>query len=165
MSRKRPGEKLPPFVPTFRHTIKTAAWRKTSLGARATFFVLESNYNSKVQNAVFLSARMGEQELGVNKDTVCKYIHELEYYGFIIEVMAAHLGVVGTGKAARYRLTDRWYAGKPPTYDFQNWDGIPYDPKKHFPVRKTRTRRPKKPDIRVLGAEAENGNKFRKTRT
>ena len=51
------------------------------------------------------------------KDTVCKWMHELEHYGFIVEVRGAHLGVTGTGKAARYRLTDCPHraAIRPPT--------------------------------------------------
>jgi hypothetical protein len=110
--------------------MKTPAWRVLSAGARATFFVLAANYNTKAQNAVFLSARTGSKELGVCKDTVCKWLHELEHYGFIVEIIGAHLGVTGTGKAARYRLTDRPCAGQTPTYDFQNWDGTLYDPKK-----------------------------------
>lgn len=115
------------------------------MGARATFLVLKSNYNTKTQNSVFLSARDGAEELNVCKDTVCKYLHELEHYGFIVEVQGAHLGVTGTGKAAHYRLTDCYYAGKAPTYDFANWSGELFDYKQN-PVRKTRTHRPKNPD-------------------
>jgi hypothetical protein len=160
MSRRdRDKGRLPPFVPIFRHTIKTSAWRALSVGARATFLVLKANYNSNAQNAVFLSARDGARELGACKDTVCKWMHELEHYGFIVEVQGAHLGVSGTGKAARYRLTDCWYAGQPPTYDFQNWDGVLYDAKKQNPVRKIRTPRPRKPDITARTDIARNGNK------
>ena len=66
MSRRdRNKGRLPPFVPIFRHTIKTSAWRALSVGARATFLVLKANYNSNAQNAVFLSARDGARELGV----------------------------------------------------------------------------------------------------
>jgi hypothetical protein len=150
--------KLAPFVPIFRHTIKTAAWRALSVGARATFLALKANYNSNAQNAVFLSARDGARELGVHKDTARKWLHELEHYGFIVMVQGAHLGVHGTGKAAHYRLTDCPFAGKPPTYDFQNWDGVLYDPKKQNPVRKNRTPRPKKPDIRKVVEMTQNGN-------
>jgi hypothetical protein len=158
MSRKRDKGRLPPFVPIFRHTIKASAWRALSVGARATFLTLKANYNSNAQNAVFLSARDGAEELGVCKDTVCKWMHELEHYGFIVEVQGAHLGVSGTGVAARYRLTDCHYAGQPPTYDFQNWDGVLYDPKKQYPVRKIRTPRPKKPDTSAPETN-KNGNK------
>ena len=142
----------------YRLTMKSDAWRALSVGAKATFLELRKNYNTKAQNAVFLSARDGARELGVHRDTVCKWVHELEHYGFIVEVRGAHLGVTGTGKAAHYRLTDSPHAGIPPTYDFQNWDGVLYDPKKQNPVRKIRTLRPKKPDTQPIES-ASNGNK------
>ena len=47
----------------------------------------------------------------------------------------------------------------PPTYDFQNWNGVPFDSKKQNPVRKNRTPRPKKPDIRAAAKTPSNGNK------
>jgi hypothetical protein len=164
MSRRNRGKgRLAPFVPIFRHTMKTPAWRALSVGARTTFLTLKANYNSNAQNAVFLSARDGARELGVCKDTVCKWLHELEHYGFIVEVLGAHLGVSGTGKAARYRLTDCPFAGQSPTYDFQNWEGVLYDAKKQNPVRKIRTPRPKNPDIRAGAEITRNGNKRPKT--
>jgi hypothetical protein len=155
---QRYKKKLAPFVALFRHTIKTEAWRALSLGARATFFALKTNYNTNAQNAVFLSSRDGARELGVCKDTVCKYLHELEHYGFIVPVRRAHLGVEGEGKATLYRLTDCGYAGKAPTYDFQNWDGVLYGPKKQNPVRKSRTPRPKKSDISAGAEMSQIGN-------
>ena len=157
MSLKHSG-KQPPFVAVYRLTMKSDAWRALSVGAKATFLELRKNYNTKAQNAVFLSARDGARELGVHRDTVCKWVHELEHYGFIVEVRGAHLGVTGTGKAAHYRLTDSPHGGIPPTYDFQNWDGVLYDPKKQNPVRKIRTPRPKKPDTQPIES-ASNGNK------
>jgi hypothetical protein len=155
---KRKGEKLPPFTAIFRHTTKSAAWTALSVSARATFFEMQSNYNTKAQNAVFLSARDGARKLGgVCKDTVMRWQRELEYYGFIIKVQGAHLGLNGVGKAALYRLTDRHYAGQPPTYEFLNWDGeifheqkrpSYYQAKKQNPVRAWRTPRPSVEDIR-----------------
>ena len=125
--------------------MESPAWRALSLGARGTRLELGANYNTNAHNAVFLSARDGATQLGVCKDTVCKYLHELEHYGFIVEVAGAHLGVTGTGKAARYRLTDFHHAGKAPTRDFMNWTGELYGHKQN-PVRKRRTHRPKKTD-------------------
>jgi hypothetical protein len=154
---QRYKKKLAPFVAIFRHTIKTNAWRALSLGARATFLALKTNYNTNAQNAVFLSSRDGAKELGVCKDTVCKYLHELEHYGFIVAVQRAHLGIEGEGKATLYRLTDCGYAGKPPTYDFQNWDGVLFDPQKQNP-RKSRTPRPKKSDISTGAEMSQIGN-------
>jgi hypothetical protein len=153
---RRPKGKLAPFVPIFRHTMKSPAWRALSVGARATFLQLKSNYNTNAQNAVFLSARDAAKEFDVNKDTAGKWLRELEHYGFLVMVQGCHLGALGNGKAALYRLTDCPYAGKPSTYDFQNWDGVLFDPKKQNPVRKTRTPCPKNPDIRAKRQITEN---------
>lgn len=163
--------KLPPFVAIFRHTIKTPAWRALSVGARATFLALKANYNTNAQNAVFLAVRKARDEFGVNKDTAGKWLRELRHYGFIVMVQGCHLGVNGVAEAARYRLTDCAYAGKAPTYDFQSWDGVLFDPKKQNPVRKTP--RPKNPDRREIAEISQNGHKrpknpplsVRKTRT
>jgi hypothetical protein len=155
MNRKHRG-KLPPFIALFRHTFKSAAWKALSVGARATFVTLKSNYNTNAQNAVFLSARTAAKEFGVHKDTASKWLRELEHYGFIVAVQGAHLGVNGVGKAALYRLTDCGYAGASPTYDFQNWDGVLFEPKKQNPVLKIRTPRPKNPDIRAETEMAQN---------
>ena len=125
--------KLAPFVPIFRHTIKTAAWRALSVGARATFLALKANYNSNAQNAVFLSARDGAQEFNASKKTVCKWLHELEHYGFIVMVQGAHLGVHGTGKAAHYRLTDCPFAGKPRPMIFRIGMAFYSPPKNRIP--------------------------------
>jgi hypothetical protein len=166
---KRKGEKLPPFTALFRHTTKSAAWTALSVGARAVFFEMQSNYNTKAQNAVFLSARDGARKLGgVRKDTVMKWQRELEYYGFIVKVQGAHLGLNGVGKAALYRLTDRHYAGQPPTYEFLNWDGEAfheqkrpsyYQTKKQNPVPPWRTPRPTVEDIREDSRMTENAQK------
>jgi hypothetical protein len=113
---------------------------------------------------VFLSARTAAKALGVNKDTAGKWLHELEHYGFLAKVQGHFLGLDGEGKAARYRLTDRWYAGKEPTYDFQNWDGVLFEgnkkteDEKQNPVRKTRTPCPKISDIRGRAEMTLNGN-------
>jgi hypothetical protein len=120
--------RLPPFVPVFRLTMKSAAWRIMSVGAKAAFLHLKANYNSNAQNSVWLSERDGMKELGVgSRRTVAKYLRELEHYGFIVKVKGAHLGVSGVGESARYRLTDCAYAGKPATYEFQNWDGVLFE--------------------------------------
>jgi hypothetical protein len=100
-------------------------------------------------------------------------------YGFVVMVQGAHLGCDGKGKAAHYRLTDRHYAGKPPTYDFQNWDGVLFEPKKRKvsdteiarlnelkrkrkkqnPVRRLLTVCPEPTDIRAESGMAKIWNK------
>jgi hypothetical protein len=122
--------KLPPFTAIFRHTTKSAAWAVLSVGARATFVILQSLHNTNAQNAVFLSKRDGAKQLGgVRPDNVSRWLDELEHYGFTVMVQDHHRGASGKGKSATYRLTDRYYAGKPPTYDFQNWNGARFAPK------------------------------------
>ncbi|MGO9327667.1 MAG: hypothetical protein ACLQJ0_06085 [Steroidobacteraceae bacterium] len=130
MSHKNRGAKLPPFTAIIRHTTKSDAWRALSVGARATFFVLQTFYNTKSQEPVFLSARDGAKELGCRKNNIGTWLDELEFYGFTEKVKEAHLAGVGKGSAAHYRLTDRWYAGKPPTYDYDKWNGVPFEPKR-----------------------------------
>jgi hypothetical protein len=89
VSRRDKG-RLAPFVPTFRLTMKTAAYRATSVGARALLLELRANYNTNAQNAVFMSSRDGARLLNAHKDTVRKWLHELEHYGFIREVQTAY---------------------------------------------------------------------------
>ena len=151
MSRKSKSRKRPPYVALYRRTVKSAAWKALTVGARATFFALASNYNTNMQNAVYLSARTGAKELGVNKDTVTKWLRELDFYGFIALVQRGTIGVYGYGRATQYRLTDRPYAGSAPTYDFQNWTGEIFDYQKQNPVLMARTPRPKKTDIAKSG--------------
>jgi len=130
MSYKNRGAKLPPFTAIIRHTTKSDAWQSLSVGARATFFVLQTFYNTKSQDPVFLSARDGAKELGCRKENIGRWLDELEHYGFTVKVKEAHLAGLGKGSAATYRLTDRWCAGKPPTYDYDKWDGTLFEPKR-----------------------------------
>src|SRR5215472_10436956 len=157
MSRKIDKGRLPQFVPMFKHTVSSKAYVALSVGARAALFELTKMYNGKSQNAVFLSSRDGAERLGACKDTVCKWLRELEHYGFIAVVRGAFLGVEGVGKATLYRLTDRPFAGKLSTMEFDAWDGVLFDPKKPNPVRKSRTPRPKNSDIRAQAKVDENG--------
>jgi hypothetical protein len=177
MSKRRNGKgKLAPFTALFRHTTKSAAWLALSVGAKATFVALQSLHNDKAQNAVWISARDAVEQygLGQTKDAVGTWFKELEHYGFVVMVQGAHLGATGKGKSATYRLTDRYHAGKPPTYDFMSWDGVLFEPtkrvdkrgtsrlyalKKQNPVQHPRTVYPTPTDIRAGDDMAEIGNK------
>jgi hypothetical protein len=108
---------------------------------------------------VFLSGRNGAKTLNAHRDTVQKWLRELEHYGFIVKIRGAHLGLEGVGKAALYRLTDCGYAGQPATYDFQNWDGVLFDPKKQNPGPRIQPPRPKKPAISSKAEMPECRNK------
>jgi hypothetical protein len=150
------------------------------VGAKATFAALQSLHNDRAQNAVWISARGGVEifGLGQDKNAIGIWLKELEHYGFIVMVQGAHLGLSGKGKSAHYRLTDRYHAGKPPTYDFQNWDGVLFEPKKRKvsaaaiarldelqqrhksnPVQSLRTMCPEPTDIKGVAGGVGNGNK------
>jgi hypothetical protein len=133
MSRRIKGRINGPFVPVLKDTIKTHAWKALSHGARSLYVALKSRYNSKTQNAVWLSTRDAEDELGSRSDRryVLRWFRELRYYGFIVMVSPAHHGVNGHGKAPHWRLTEEWYLGEaPPTRDFLRWDGEPFQEQK-----------------------------------
>jgi hypothetical protein len=131
MKRNKGKGKLPPFTALFKHTTKSDAWRALSPGARSVFFFLQSNHNTNMQNSVYLATRAGSAELGgVRAHNITRWLDELDHYGFIVKLEEYRLGVNGKGSAAEYRLTDRYYAGKPPTYDFQNWTGELFKPKR-----------------------------------
>jgi hypothetical protein len=130
---KKNKNKQPAAVWLYRHTMKSDAWQALSVGARSTYVELAANYNTNMQNAVYLSIRTGAKKLNVDKKTVIRWLHELEHYGFIVMVQRGTIGVYGYGRATQYRLTDRPYAGSPPTFDFKNWTGEIFDPKKQNP--------------------------------
>jgi hypothetical protein len=125
---KKNKNKQPASVWLYRHTIKSDAWQALSVGARATYIELAASYNTNMQNAVYLSIRTGAKKLGVDKKAVIRWLHELLHYGFIDMVQRGTIGLYGYGRATQYRLTDRPYAGKPPTYDFKSWAGELFNP-------------------------------------
>jgi hypothetical protein len=138
--------RLPPFVPVLKDTMKTPAWKALSHGARSLYVTLKGRYNNRLQNAVYVSTRDAEEELGQHstRPNVMRWFRELRHYGFIVEVSPAHHGVNGHGRAPHYRLTEEWYLGKAPTRDFLSWDGTPFTEKRKrrassFPA-KNRTR-------------------------
>jgi hypothetical protein len=114
-----------PFVPLLKDTMKTEAWKALSHGARSLYVALKGRYNSKLQNAVWLSMREARQELGSHShaESVQRWFRELQHYGFIVMVSPAHHGVNGHGKAPHWRLTEEGHLGKEPRRDFQRWDG------------------------------------------
>jgi len=132
MSKKYKGRIEGPFIALLKDTIKTEAWKALSHGARSLYVALRSRYNLTTQNAVYVSTRNAEEELGrySNRNNVLLWFRELQHYGFIVEVSPAHHGVNGHGKAPHYRLTEAWYLGKAPTRDFLAWDGSPFTEKR-----------------------------------
>ena len=124
--------------------------------SRDVYCVADKSQQLRAERCVHSSARTGAKELGASKNTVGKWLRELEHYGFVVKVRGAHLGSEGYGKAALYRLTDRWYAGQAPTYDCQNWSGELFEPKKQNPVPARGTPRPSQGDIRQSAKEPAN---------
>jgi hypothetical protein len=132
MGKKFKGRLEGPFVALLKDTIKTEAWKALSHGARSLYVSLRSRYNLTTQNAVYVSTRDAEEELGQHSSRryVMRWFRELQHYGFIVMVSPAHHGVNGHGKAPHYRLTEAWYLGKAPTRDFLRWDGLPFTEKR-----------------------------------
>jgi hypothetical protein len=53
---KAKGLKQPAWIPVYRHTWNSPAWKVLSVGARALYVELAANFNTKMQNAVYMSA-------------------------------------------------------------------------------------------------------------
>jgi hypothetical protein len=138
--------RLGPFVPLIKATMKTDAWRALSHGGRSLYAALRARYNSKLQNAVYLSTRDTAKELGSHshRDNVRRWFRELDYYGFIRMVSPTHHGVNGHGRAPHFRLTEEFYLGQAATRDYLNWSGEPFREQKspkHYQT-KNRSRGP-----------------------
>ncbi len=133
MRRSKVSERLPPFVPLFRETLKSPAYRQLSFGARALFTAL-CRRCVKNNAHVYLSQRDAGKELGhQNRNDIANWYRELVHYGFIVMTEAASLGVDGKGKAPHWRITDiptRNGNGQlnDATMDFLRWDGVLFEP-------------------------------------
>ena len=122
------------FVKVMLETLDAPAWRALSHGARSLYVALKRRCRNDHNNngKIFLSQRQAEIELGSNRRYVARWFRELEYYGFTVMTRPGFLGVEGKGKAPHWRLTELGYKNDPPTRDFLNWNGVP------FQARKTR---------------------------
>ena len=103
MRDRRNKGRLPVFVPLFKDTMSSPAWRATSHGARSLFTALKSHYNRTVCGGVYLSARRASKELGSNKDYITRWFRELEFYGFIVMISA---GCLASRAKAKRRIGD-----------------------------------------------------------
>jgi hypothetical protein len=128
-----------PFVPLLVETMATSAWKAMSPYARVVYIALKSRYSFKARNnaRIFLSARDGAEETGLNKTTVARALRELEHYGFIVQTDGGCLGVNGKGKAPHWRLTEIGYMTEQPSRDFLKWDGELFREHKDY-IRKNR---------------------------
>lgn len=84
MSRKKSGDKLPPFTPLFRETAQSEAYRQLSFGARALFMALCAQHHHN-NGHVYRSLREAGEDLGhKNRNDIANWFRELEHYGFIV---------------------------------------------------------------------------------
>ena len=74
MSKKFKGRIDGPFVALLKSTIKTEAWKALSHGGRSLYVALRSRYNPTTQNAVYVSTRDAEEELGRHSN-----LHSIRY--------------------------------------------------------------------------------------
>jgi hypothetical protein len=174
MSNRRKTGKLAPWIPMDRHQYKSAAFAVLSAVAQAMLVHLTYNYNTKMMNSVWMSARIGAKKLNMGKTCAAKALLELEHYGFIVKVQGAHLGVNGMGKSAHYRLTAQRYGNLGATHDYDKWDGEIFEPLKHAMTQADKERlseRKKQNPVRAEGhpvraeghrAESENRPKWNK---
>ena len=102
--------KLPPFIPLHKETLRTPAWKALTMGARMLYVHLRGRHFTGFNNnngRIFLSERDALEELGAtNRESIRRWFRELEHFGFIVKTAEHHLGVEGKGKAAQWRLTE-----------------------------------------------------------
>jgi hypothetical protein len=143
------------FVMLFVEFTDEPAWRAMSPEARLLYVALKRHYNSKQGNAVYLATRAAAEGLGFGKNIVARCYRELVYYGFIVEITGACLGVDGKGKAARWRLTEMHFHHETPTRDYRRWSGEKfheqkppsyYQKKRPFGIRAKTESRPTRRD-------------------
>jgi hypothetical protein len=149
---KRNRKSLGPFVALPKAIMATPAWRAMSFGARLLW--LETRgwlRNDRLNNGKqHLSCRDAAKAIGADKSAVARWFAENEHYGFLRKTAEGFLGSDGRGIAAKYRFTDLAHGTHPPTRDYEKWDGVLFEgrPKIQNPVRKKRTPRTQKADIR-----------------
>ena len=120
------------FVKLMLETLDAPAWRALSHGARGLYVALKRRHQLDTNNNgnIFLSQRQAVVELGSNRSYVARWFRELEHYGFIVMTRPGSLGLKGKGKAPHWRLTELAYKNDPPTRDFLNWNGVPFQAQK-----------------------------------
>jgi hypothetical protein len=129
--RNKDKGRLPPFVPMFRATIDSPAWRALSTGARSLFLALKAEADNAHYSA-YLSTRDARAKVGGSRQKIREWFAELQHYGFIVMLHPGSLGSDGHGKAPLWRITDKGTtrgAYEAPTNDFLRWDGTLFDPK------------------------------------
>ena len=131
-TRPAKREKTELFVKVMLETLDAPAWRALSHGARSLYVALKRRCRNDLRNngKIFLSQRQAEIELGSKRRYLARWFRELEFYGFTVMTRPGFLGVEGKGKAPHWRLTELGYKNDPPTRDFLNWNGVPFQDRK-----------------------------------
>jgi hypothetical protein len=134
-------EKTELFTKVLHETVDAPAWRALSHGARSLYVALKRRYRSDQNNngKIFLSQREAEIELDSSRRYVRRWFCELQYYGFIVMTRHGALGLEGRARAPHWRLTELGFKNDPPTRDFMNWNGIPFQPQETRMSRKSVT--------------------------
>ena len=116
MSRRKDKGRLAPFVPVDQEMLNSPAWRAMKMGARMLYIHLKRRWSFKQRNngRIFLSQRDAQEEMGVgDRDSISRWLRELQHYGFIVMTNPGGLGVNGKGKAPHWRLTEaEWPGGR-----------------------------------------------------
>jgi hypothetical protein len=123
--KRRDKGRLPSFVPLFKETLATPAWRKLSHGARSLYVALKLRH-IKNNGRVYLATRDAAKELDSGLEEIGNWFRELQHYGFIVMTRPGYLGLDGKGLAPHWRLTEVGYMNDPPTRDFLKWDGTKF---------------------------------------
>jgi hypothetical protein len=111
--KRRDKGRLPSFVPLFKETLATPAWRKLSHGARSLYVALKLRH-IKNNGRVYLATRDAAKELGSGLEEIGNWFRELQHYGFIVMTRPGYLGLDGKGLAPHWRLTEVGYMNDPP---------------------------------------------------
>jgi hypothetical protein len=151
--------RLPPFVPLLKETMQTSAWRTMSHGARSLYVALRGRVANDCRNngRIFLPTRAACMETGSSNEQVVRWFRELQHYGFIVQMVAGHLGVDGQGRAPHWRLTELGTRNGEggldmPTRDFLRWNGSKFRP----PKTESRCGNPQRCDAEIRnGGDAE----------
>src|SRR5262249_11247562 len=120
-TKQRRKNRLPPFIPLFKATMATPAWRAMSPGARLYYIEMRGRLRNDYANngKVFLSHRVAAKAIGVHRSTLVHYVAENEHYGFPRKTSEGFLGVDGRGVAPHFRFTEFAYGSHPATRDFE----------------------------------------------
>jgi hypothetical protein len=134
VSNKHKHGRLAPFVPLTKELLDSGAWRAMSHGAKILYVSLKRRYNHSYHNngRLYVSQRQAVAEVGSSSEQIVRWFRELQYYGFIEQMVPGSIGLDGKGKAARWRLTEVSYmrgtsskaTEDMPTKDFLRWNGV-----------------------------------------